>query len=119
MGLLVLVQSTLLRRRMTVNAVKRFASAVVLFLLPGFVSPIRAQMGIGTWLQQSGPNAGNITMTVEACCNGGYRLTYRFNGHSEMTMVVDSALDGADAPVLVAGKPSGETMRSSASTITT
>jgi hypothetical protein len=45
------------------------------------------------WLQQSGPNAGNITMTVEACCNGGYRLTYRFNGHSETTMVVDSALD--------------------------
>jgi hypothetical protein len=67
-------------------------------------------MGIGTWLEQSGPNAGNITMTVEACCHGGYRLTYRFNGHSEMTMVVDSALDGADAPVLIAGKPSGETM---------
>jgi hypothetical protein len=77
---------------------------------PWFVSPIRAQIGTGTWLQQSGPNAGNITMTVEACCNGGYRLIYRFNGHSEMTMVVDSARDGANAPVLVAGKPSAETM---------
>jgi hypothetical protein len=95
---------------MTRNAVRRFACSAALLWIPGFVGPIRAQMGIGTWLQQSGPNAGNITMTVEACCNGGYRLTYHLNGHSEMTMVVDSALDGADAPILIAGRPSGETM---------
>ena len=95
---------------MTRHAVRRFACSAALLLVPGFVGPIRAQMGIGTWLQQSGPNAGNITMTVEACCNGGYRLIYRSSGRSEMTMVVDSALDGADAPVLISGKPCGENM---------
>jgi hypothetical protein len=52
-----------------------------------------------------------MTMTVEMCCGSGRRLTYRIamNGN-EMIMVVESALDGTDASVLVGGKPSGETM---------
>lgn len=52
-----------------------------------------------------------MTMTVEMCCGGGRRLTYRIamNGN-EMIMVVESALDGSDAPVIIGGKPSGETM---------
>src|SRR5206468_1087414 len=52
-----------------------------------------------------------MTMTVEMCCGSGRRLTYRIamNG-SDMLMVIETALDGRDAPVLVGGKPSGETM---------
>jgi len=70
-------------------------------------SPLRAQSFVGTWVRQDTP----MTMTVEMCCRSGRRLTYRvaMNGN-EMIMVVESALDGTDAPVLVGGKPSGETM---------
>ena len=48
-------------------------------------------------------------MTIEACCNGGRRVIYHLVG-SEMVMSVTSPFDGSDAPVLVAGKPSGQTM---------
>lgn len=48
-------------------------------------------------------------MTVEACCNGGRRLTYRL-GNSGQVMVVESPFDGGEVPVLLNGKPSGETM---------
>jgi hypothetical protein len=48
-------------------------------------------------------------MTVEACCNGGRRLTYRL-GDSGRIMVVESPFDGREVPVLLDGKPSGETM---------
>jgi hypothetical protein len=52
-----------------------------------------------------------MTMTVEACCNGGRRLLYHFdiNG-TETILSVESAFDGSEAEVLIAGKPSGETM---------
>jgi hypothetical protein len=52
-----------------------------------------------------------MTMTVEACCNGGRRLIYHFdiNG-TETILSVESAFDGSEAEVLIAGKPSGETM---------
>lgn len=49
-------------------------------------------------------------MTVEACCSGGFRLIYRITGNSDFVMTVESPMDGRDVPVLVAGKPSGETM---------
>jgi hypothetical protein len=70
-------------------------------------SPLGAQSFVGTWVRQDTP----MTMTVEMCCGSGRRLTYRvaMNG-TEMIMVVESLLDGADAPLLVGGKPTGETM---------
>ena len=48
-------------------------------------------------------------MTIEACCNGGRRVTYHLVG-TEMVMTITSPFDGSEAPVLVDGKPSGETM---------
>ena len=48
-------------------------------------------------------------MTIEACYNGGRRVIYRMVG-TETVMTVESPFDGSDAPVLVDGKPSGETM---------
>jgi hypothetical protein len=52
-----------------------------------------------------------MTMTIEACCNGGRRLTYRteVNGKAAV-LVLETRLDGKEAPVLLDGKPSGETM---------
>jgi hypothetical protein len=54
---------------------------------------------------------GVMTMTVEACCNGGRRLIYHvdING-TETILEVASPFDGSEAEVLIGGKPSGETM---------
>jgi hypothetical protein len=69
--------------------------------------PVCAQSFVGTWVRQDTP----MTMTVETCCGGGRRLTYHVpvNGN-DVVMIVESALDGKDAPVMVGGKPSGQTM---------
>jgi hypothetical protein len=50
-----------------------------------------------------------MTMIVVACCNGGRRITYHIPPN-DMVMTVESQLDGRDAPVMIGGKPSGETM---------
>lgn len=71
---------------------------------------VDAQIGVGTWVKQaSSSTQGTMTLTVEACCGEGRRLTYHF-ANINMVMVIESAFDGSEAPVLVDGKPSGETM---------
>ena len=82
--------------------------AVALLGAFGPASPAQAQIGVGTWVRQGGP-AGNMTMTVEQCCNGGRRLTYRMSD-TTLLMVVESPFDGKEVPVLVGGKPGGQTM---------
>ncbi len=94
---------------MTNSAVKRLACATIASCVVASTASLRAQLELGTWVQQSGSTAG-LTMTIEACCNGGRRLVYRLNGRSDALMTLDTKLDGVDAPVLVGGKPSGETM---------
>jgi hypothetical protein len=71
-----------------------------------------AQMVVGGWLRQPTKTApGRMTMTVEPCCGSGYKLTYRFAmGAQDAVMTVSSAFDGSEVPVLLNGKPSGETM---------
>jgi hypothetical protein len=79
----------------------------------GWAHQAHAQFGVGsTWLRTDAQGKG-ITMTVEACCNGGLRLTYQIPpiaNQPAMTMSVDSPMDGTEAPVLFGGKPSAETM---------
>ena len=93
---------------MTHSTVTRFACGIVSFCFIGSTALLRAQLEIGTWVQQAA--SPGLAMTIEACCNGGRRLIYRVNGRSEVLMTIDTKLDGADASVLVGGKPSGETM---------
>ena len=71
-----------------------------------------AQISIGTWQRTDAAGKG-ILMIVEPCCNGGRRLTYQIppmGNQPAMTLTVDSPMDGSDAPALMAGKPTGETM---------
>jgi hypothetical protein len=86
---------------------------VALLLVAGWASHAHAQLGAGTtWLRTDARGKG-ITMTLEACCNGGLRFVYQIppmGGQPASTMTVDSPMDGRDAPALVGGKPSGETM---------
>ena len=77
----------------------------------GWIQPAFAQLEIGTWVRQATASVPEMTMTIEACCNGGRRITYHVViDKTETLLVIETRLDGADAPVLMAGKPSGETM---------
>ena len=76
---------------MTIATATRLACSVVLIGVPGPAGSLHAQIGVGTWVKKTTDSMpGSLTMTVEACCHGGRRLTYHI--------------------VMVAGKPSGETM---------
>jgi hypothetical protein len=88
-----------------------FACGVAILMTLGSARSLHAQIEVGTWVKQSTDSMPGMTMTVEACCNGGRRLTYHIviNG-TEMLLTAESRLDGSDAPVLMGGKPSGETM---------
>jgi hypothetical protein len=77
----------------------------------GVATAVHAQIGVGTWVQQKTPDGKiGLEMTVEDCCNGGLKLTYRVAGRSDVLLSVESPMDGKDAPVLMAGQPTGETM---------
>ena len=91
----------------------RRAIGVVVFLgAVGAASVAHAQIGVGTWARTDA-TGGGLTMTVEACCQGGFRLTYHVptqRGQPAMSMVIDSPMNGTEVPALVGGKPSGQTM---------
>jgi len=87
------------------------ASACVIAALFALTSgsSLQAQFSVGTWVQTA-PMKG-LTMTVEDCCNGGRRLIFHVTlGQKTQTVTIESRFDGSDAPQVVDGKPSGETM---------
>ena len=88
---------------------KRFVGVVAVLWAIGSIAVVRAQLGVGTWSQTIDGKPTGMTMTVEVCCGSGYRLTYHVATGGGIIMTVESALDGKDAPVMMAGKPSGET----------
>jgi hypothetical protein len=73
---------------------------------------LHAQVEIGTWVRQdTASTTPSMTMDVEACCHGGRRLTYHILiGETKSLLTVESPFDGTEVPVLINGKPSGETM---------
>lgn len=88
---------------------RRFASVLAVLLAIGSIAVLRAQLGVGNWVQTIGGKVTGMTLTVEACCGSGYKLTYHLPEMPGMVMTVESALDGKDVPVLMGGKPTGET----------
>jgi len=98
---------------MSFAARKRSIASLVFLVFVGWVSQAQAQFGVGsTWVRTDAAAKG-LTMSVEACCNGGLRLIYHVAaaaGQPATTMTVDSPMDGKEVPVVVAGKPSGQTM---------
>ena len=72
-------------------------------------SPAAADSPIGTWVKKTEANKPAITLTIDAWGNGKAKLTWHFN-RSAMVLTVVATMDGTDAPVLINGKPSGETM---------
>jgi hypothetical protein len=101
---------------MTHRAVTRAAVMVISLMLVSAPLLFAADGGIGTWVRQVRPGGAatgsEMTMTVEPWGADGRKLTYRVKGQggADMVLTVESPMDGTDAPVLVNGKPSGETM---------
>src|SRR5689334_17082080 len=95
---------------MAYRQVTRLALGAIAFCAVGAASSVNAQVGVGTWVRQGAVAQGQlITMTVEACCGRGRRLIYRIPG-VDVLMTVESPFNGQEVPVLLGGKPSGETM---------
>lgn len=95
------------------SAFKTFATLGAAITLLTASAALDAQMIVGTWVRTPTKTApGKMTMTVEPCCGSGYKLTYRFAVGQQQTvlMTVASPFDGSEVPVMVDGKPSGETM---------
>lgn len=95
---------------MTRATIQRFACAAAMCLATFLPRSAYAQLGVGTWARTDVPGTGQLTMTVEPCCSGGFRILYRLDGRGEVMMSIDSPMNGTDAPVIIGGKPSGETM---------
>jgi hypothetical protein len=90
-------------------AMRRIA-VVVCFL--GLCAVVQADgLPTGTWVRRDPLPGGPLTLTVEAA-GTGRKLTYKFgpNAPAGSVMVVVTQLDGKDAPVLLDGKPTGQTM---------
>ncbi len=87
----------------------KFIALVV--CLGSLVPVLRADMlAAGTWVRRPNKDGGSSTMIIEAV-GTGRKLTFKVAaGGGTVTMIVTTQLDGKDAPVLVDGKPSGETM---------
>ena len=94
-------------------AMRRLFLGVAFLSVVGWAHHAHAQFGVGTtWLRTDAQGKG-ITLTVEACCRGGLRLIYNIpptGAQPAATLTVDSPMDGTDVPMLLGGKPSGQTM---------
>jgi hypothetical protein len=97
----------------SMSATRRLMGGFALLSALGWAGQAHAQLGVGTtWLRTDAQGKG-ITLTLEACCKGGLRFIYQIpsmGGQPASTMTVDSPMNGTEAPALVGGKPSGETM---------
>ncbi len=66
----------------------------------------------GAWVLREPPQGGRLIMTVEEV-GIGWNLTYKVDGPDAPVSTVSTVLtplDGKDVPLLVNGKPSGQTM---------
>lgn len=82
--------------------------AVVVCLLGLSVLVDADSLPTGTWVRRNPLPGGAIALTVEAA-GSGRKLTYKFADPS-MVMTVVTQLDFKDAPVLLNGQPTGQTM---------
>lgn len=90
---------------------KRTAAALVC-LLTASVSASAWDKAVGTWtLRTSGKEQRGRVMKIESWGPSGSRISSWLPGPPKVDVgVLETKLDGADAPVVVQGKPSGMTM---------
>jgi hypothetical protein len=94
---------------------KRSLAVLVLMVmaasLVGLEGPAEAASSpVGNWVKKSGGSSkATMTLTIEEWSPGKAKLTWRI-ADSKMVLTLVSPLDGSPAPLLVDGKPTGETM---------
>ena len=96
---------------MTTLKSKQLARGIAILAIM-WAAPLYAQLEVGTWVRTPTKEMpDSMTMKIEVCCGGGRRLTYSIAaGKQAMLMFIETKLDGSESPVLINGKPSGETM---------
>ena len=85
--------------------------AVTIFaaLLAGAPGAEAADSPIGTYLKKAEPGKPAMTMTIDQWGPGKAKMTYHIKD-PPIVLTIVSSLDGSESPVLMNGKPSGETM---------
>ena len=86
--------------------------AIVLCLVSG-ASAAWAQLPVGTWIKR--PSSTPPMMMIIEPAGAGLKITYRMLGPdgkamNQAVVSVVTALDGKEAPVMIDGKDSGQTM---------
>src|SRR6478609_8569688 len=95
---------------MTRFVMMRFlATMVFATLLAGAPPAEAADSPVGTYLKKAEGGKPAMSMTIEQWAPGKAKLTYHIKD-PPIVLTIVSALDGSEAPVLMNGKPSGETM---------
>jgi len=93
-----------MRRSLTVLMVM-----VAALLLTGASPAAAADSPIGTWVKKAEAGKPAMTLQIEQWSPGKAKLTWHV-AQANMVLTIVSALDGTFAPLLLNGKPSGETM---------
>jgi hypothetical protein len=80
-------------------------------LLTGGGRAVAADSPVGTWARvgDAPKDKGNMTMTIERWNKSGAKLTYKMVDQP-IVLTLETKLDGSDAPLLMNGQPTGETM---------
>ena len=93
-----------MRRSLTVLMVM-----VAALLLTGASPAAAADSPIGTWVKKAEAGKPAMTLQIEQWSPGKAKLTWHV-AQANMVLTIVSALDGTFAPLLLNGRPSGETM---------
>lgn len=84
------------------------AGVIVAAVLAGAAPAVAADSPVGTWLKKEANGKTAMTMTIEKWGDSA-KLIYHIKD-PPIVLTIASALDGSESPVLMNGKPSGETM---------
>jgi len=95
-----------MKRFVTIRSVVAMAFVALLASPPAAGA---ADSPIGTYLKKAEAGKPAMTMTIEQWAPGKAKLTYHIKD-PPIVLTIVSALDGSESPVLMNGKPSGETM---------
>ena len=98
---------------MTTVKAKRLARGIAILAIL-WATPLYAQLEVGTWVRTpTKATPGSMTMKIEVCCGGGRRLTYSMAaGKQIVLMVVETKLDGSEAPSWSMESPAARPWRS-------
>lgn len=92
---------------------RRFLGVTIVVYLLSLSSTVSADsLWSGAWVLRESPQGCHLMMTVEEV-DSGWTLTYKVVGPDpppSTVSTVQTPLDGKDVPLLVNGKPSGQTM---------